>query len=215
MRRVLIDHARQHRAARRGGPGRSRVALDFLDRSEATGFRGLAHDELRDRGRSRAQVAATLRTRRRLCAGDSGGSHRRRLASWHATDAVPAMGWIDHHVVQYACGPAQRHVVVPLDACVGVADYLAAGIVTAVESVGEACRLGMTRDVRVREDEREAVAERHAGRDVERRRREHMSYRRGLSVAVATSADEHAVRFHGAVEATACAHLPERAARRR
>jgi RNA polymerase sigma factor (TIGR02999 family) len=33
MRRVLIDYARQHRAARRGGTGRSVVALEFLERS--------------------------------------------------------------------------------------------------------------------------------------------------------------------------------------
>lgn len=31
MRRVLIDYARQHQAARRGGPGRSAVTLDFLE----------------------------------------------------------------------------------------------------------------------------------------------------------------------------------------
>jgi RNA polymerase sigma factor (TIGR02999 family) len=32
MRRVLIDYARQHQAERRGGPGRSAVALDVLER---------------------------------------------------------------------------------------------------------------------------------------------------------------------------------------
>jgi RNA polymerase sigma factor (TIGR02999 family) len=31
MRRILIDYARQHQAARRGGQGRSAVALDFLE----------------------------------------------------------------------------------------------------------------------------------------------------------------------------------------
>ena len=31
MRRVLLDYARQHQAARRGGPGRAAVALDFLE----------------------------------------------------------------------------------------------------------------------------------------------------------------------------------------
>ena len=35
MRRVLIDYARQHRAARRGGPGRSAVALDFLEHANS------------------------------------------------------------------------------------------------------------------------------------------------------------------------------------
>jgi RNA polymerase sigma factor (TIGR02999 family) len=35
MRRVLIDYARRHRAARRGGPGRSAVALDFLEHGDA------------------------------------------------------------------------------------------------------------------------------------------------------------------------------------
>jgi RNA polymerase sigma factor (TIGR02999 family) len=33
MRRVLIDYARQHQAARRGGPGRSAVSLEFLESS--------------------------------------------------------------------------------------------------------------------------------------------------------------------------------------
>src|SRR5687768_9936330 len=33
MRRVLIDYARQHQAARRGGPARSAVALEFLEQS--------------------------------------------------------------------------------------------------------------------------------------------------------------------------------------
>jgi RNA polymerase sigma factor (TIGR02999 family) len=36
MRRVLIDYARQHQAARRGGPGRSAVALEFLEHGDAT-----------------------------------------------------------------------------------------------------------------------------------------------------------------------------------
>jgi len=31
MRRVLIDYARQHQAARRGGPGQQAVALEFLE----------------------------------------------------------------------------------------------------------------------------------------------------------------------------------------
>ena len=31
MRRVLTDYARRHRAARRGGPGRGRVALEEAD----------------------------------------------------------------------------------------------------------------------------------------------------------------------------------------
>jgi RNA polymerase sigma factor (TIGR02999 family) len=31
MRRILIDYARQHQATRRGGPGRSAVALEFLE----------------------------------------------------------------------------------------------------------------------------------------------------------------------------------------
>jgi RNA polymerase sigma factor (TIGR02999 family) len=35
MRRVLIDYARQHQAARRGGPGRSAVALEFLEHGDA------------------------------------------------------------------------------------------------------------------------------------------------------------------------------------
>ena len=35
MRRVLIDYARQHQAARRGGPGRSAVALEFLEHGES------------------------------------------------------------------------------------------------------------------------------------------------------------------------------------
>jgi RNA polymerase sigma factor (TIGR02999 family) len=35
MRRVLIDYARQHQAERRGGPGRSAVALDVLERADA------------------------------------------------------------------------------------------------------------------------------------------------------------------------------------
>ena len=34
MRRVLIDYARQHQAARRGGPERSAVALEFLERAD-------------------------------------------------------------------------------------------------------------------------------------------------------------------------------------
>jgi RNA polymerase sigma factor (TIGR02999 family) len=33
MRRVLIDYARQHQAGRRGGPGRSAVALDLLEQA--------------------------------------------------------------------------------------------------------------------------------------------------------------------------------------
>jgi RNA polymerase sigma factor (TIGR02999 family) len=35
MRRVLIDYARQHQAARRGGPGRSAVALEFLEHADS------------------------------------------------------------------------------------------------------------------------------------------------------------------------------------
>ena len=35
MRRVLIDYARQHAAMRRGGPGASAVALEFLEQSNA------------------------------------------------------------------------------------------------------------------------------------------------------------------------------------
>jgi RNA polymerase sigma factor (TIGR02999 family) len=34
MRRVLIDYARQHQAERRGGPGRSAVALEVLERGD-------------------------------------------------------------------------------------------------------------------------------------------------------------------------------------
>jgi RNA polymerase sigma factor (TIGR02999 family) len=36
MRRVLIDYARQHQAERRGGPGRSAVALEFLEQGDST-----------------------------------------------------------------------------------------------------------------------------------------------------------------------------------
>ncbi len=35
MRRVLIDYARQHGAGRRGGPSRSAVALEFLERGDS------------------------------------------------------------------------------------------------------------------------------------------------------------------------------------
>ena len=35
MRRILIDYARQHQAARRGGQGRSAVALEFLEYGDA------------------------------------------------------------------------------------------------------------------------------------------------------------------------------------
>jgi RNA polymerase sigma factor (TIGR02999 family) len=35
MRRVLIDYARQHQAARRGGPGQRAVALEFLENGGA------------------------------------------------------------------------------------------------------------------------------------------------------------------------------------
>lgn len=35
MRRILIDYARQHQAARRGGPGRSAVALEFLENGDS------------------------------------------------------------------------------------------------------------------------------------------------------------------------------------
>lgn len=35
MRRILIDYARQHRAARRGGEDRIAVALDFLEHGES------------------------------------------------------------------------------------------------------------------------------------------------------------------------------------
>jgi RNA polymerase sigma factor (TIGR02999 family) len=35
MRRVLVDHARRHRAARRGGPGLRRVSLDALEADPA------------------------------------------------------------------------------------------------------------------------------------------------------------------------------------
>jgi RNA polymerase sigma factor (TIGR02999 family) len=34
MRRVLIDHARRHRAARRGGPNRRAISLDLLESGE-------------------------------------------------------------------------------------------------------------------------------------------------------------------------------------
>ncbi len=36
MRRVLIDYARQHQAARRGGPGRTAVALQLLEHGDST-----------------------------------------------------------------------------------------------------------------------------------------------------------------------------------
>ena len=36
MRRVLIDYARQHQAARRGGPGRYAVALEVLEHGDPT-----------------------------------------------------------------------------------------------------------------------------------------------------------------------------------
>ena len=35
MRRILIDYARQHQAARRGGEGRRAVALDFLEHGDS------------------------------------------------------------------------------------------------------------------------------------------------------------------------------------
>ena len=35
MRRVLIDYARQHQAARRGGPARTAIALDFLEQANS------------------------------------------------------------------------------------------------------------------------------------------------------------------------------------
>jgi RNA polymerase sigma factor (TIGR02999 family) len=35
MRRVLIDYARQHQAARRGGPRRSALTLEFLEHSDS------------------------------------------------------------------------------------------------------------------------------------------------------------------------------------
>lgn len=35
MRRVLIDYARQHQAVRRGGPGRSAIALQFLEHADS------------------------------------------------------------------------------------------------------------------------------------------------------------------------------------
>ena len=35
MRRVLIDYARQHQASRRGGPGRSAVALELLEHGDS------------------------------------------------------------------------------------------------------------------------------------------------------------------------------------
>ena len=38
MRRVLIDYARQHSAARRGGPGRRRVALELLEQADSPGI---------------------------------------------------------------------------------------------------------------------------------------------------------------------------------
>jgi RNA polymerase sigma factor (TIGR02999 family) len=36
MRRVLIDYARQHQAARRGGPGRHAIALELLEQGNST-----------------------------------------------------------------------------------------------------------------------------------------------------------------------------------
>jgi RNA polymerase sigma factor (TIGR02999 family) len=36
MRRILIDYARQHQAVRRGGQGRSAVALDFLEHGDTS-----------------------------------------------------------------------------------------------------------------------------------------------------------------------------------
>src|SRR5262249_56065750 len=41
------------------------------------------------------------------------------------TDAVPAMGRVDHNVVEDPRRPAQRHVLGPLDAGIGVAEHLA------------------------------------------------------------------------------------------
>ncbi len=36
LRRILVDHARRHRAARRGGPHAKRLSLDALDWTDAT-----------------------------------------------------------------------------------------------------------------------------------------------------------------------------------
>jgi len=38
MRRVLVDHARRHRASRRGGPHRRVVSFDALDTADAAGL---------------------------------------------------------------------------------------------------------------------------------------------------------------------------------
>src|SRR5438045_2500627 len=46
----------------------------------------------------------------------------------HSTDALPAMGGIDHDVVQHSRRPAQRHVIDALDASVGVSDHLAVSL---------------------------------------------------------------------------------------
>jgi len=35
MRRVLVDHARRHRAARRGGPRRRKISLESLEKTDA------------------------------------------------------------------------------------------------------------------------------------------------------------------------------------
>src|SRR5215203_806797 len=43
-------------------------------------------------------------------------------------DALPAMGGIDHDVMQHAGRPAQRHVIVPLDSRVRIAHHLAVAL---------------------------------------------------------------------------------------
>jgi len=46
MRRILVDHARRHRAARRGGPHRRAISLDALESGEVAALTGDARADV-------------------------------------------------------------------------------------------------------------------------------------------------------------------------
>jgi RNA polymerase sigma factor (TIGR02999 family) len=58
MRRVLVDHARRHRAARRGGPHQQQVSLEWLETKDAVVAAGERADVLVALDDALAQLAA-------------------------------------------------------------------------------------------------------------------------------------------------------------
>ena len=99
----------------------SRVAFQLV--------RHLDHCPPEPRAREQALRGLIPLCRREHDPGCAAGLERRqRGVEQHPADALPAMGGIDHDVMQHACRPAQRHVIIPLDSRVRIADHLAVAL---------------------------------------------------------------------------------------